>query len=360
MKTTSPTLHPSFQLNGLQYNSAEELLNFADGLLQQGDPHEVSMARFIEDWLSFTETVEIQTSGSTGTPKPILLEKSRMVASAKATGAYFKVGPGTRALLCLSPDYIAGKMMLVRAMVLGWDLHVVAPEADALTQYDNDYDFAAMVPYQVKHSIASIGKVRKLIIGGGAVSSELEAALQQVSTEVFVTYGMTETITHVAVRRLNGFARSMVYSALPEVRFRTDQRNCLVIEAPNISKDPVITNDMVDLVSPTSFTWLGRFDHIINSGGIKMNPEVIEGKLSPYIDLPFIIASEPDPDLGERLILVVETKEGTATPDYAKAFAQLDKFERPKRLYTMNMFAYTETGKIKRGDVLSVLHKHKK
>ena len=193
--------------------------------------------------------LKFKLRGSTGTPKTIQLEKEKMINSARATGSYFKVGQGTSALLCLSADYIAGMMMLTRAMVLGWDLHVVAPEKDALVQYDNPYDFVAMVPYQVLHSIASLDKVKKLIIGGGPVSTELEDALQNVSTEAFATYGMTETISHIAVRRLNGPGRSTRFSALPNVELALDDRDCLVIHAPEVSDNKVVTNDIVDLQS---------------------------------------------------------------------------------------------------------------
>ncbi len=341
------------------YESAEELLNFADGLLQQGDIHEIQMAKFIEEWLNFDEEVSVNTSGSTGKEKKITLRKEHMVNSAKATGAFFKLGAGTSALLCLSPDHIAGKMMLVRAMVMGWDLHVVAPEKDALTQYDNDYDFVAMVPYQVFHSLEALSKVKKLIVGGGPVSRELEEKLQEVPTEVFATYGMTETSTHVAIKRLNGPARSNVFSALPNVKFSTDERSCLVVNAPEILREPLVTNDLVNLVTPTSFQWLGRFDNMINSGGIKIFPETLEEKLSEYIDRPFIIASEKDEELGERVILIFQNDKDADIPNYSQAFSILEKYERPKKVYTISKFSYTPTGKIKRGDILQVLQKYR-
>jgi O-succinylbenzoic acid--CoA ligase len=360
LKPASPHIHPKFKLNGLPYPSAEELLNFADGLIEQGADYEVSMASFLEEWLSFDDTVVVKTSGATGTPKEIVLLKEQMINSAKATGAYFKAGEGTKALLCLSSDFIAGKMMLVRAMVLGWDLHVVAPEKDALTEYDNPYDFVAMVPYQLHHSIDALDKVKKLIVGGGSISAELEAKLQHKQTEVFATYGMTETITHVAVRRINGFAKSDVFSALPNVKFSMDQRGCLVIDAPNVSSERVVTNDLVELHSSLSFMWLGRHDNIINSGGIKIRPEELEAKLSAHLKVPFIIASEKDVELGERVILVLESPTGAVPQDYPKALSALLSFERPKKIYTLSQFPYTETGKIKRGDVLQVLGRYKK
>ena len=317
------------------------------------------MAKFLEEWLSFDSTVTVKTSGSTGVPKEIQLDKQKMVNSALATGGYFKAGVGTRALLCLSSDYIAGKMMLVRAMVLGWDIHVVAPQKDALTEYDNPYDFVAMVPLQLQHSIDSLDKVKRLIVGGGAISRELEQQLQNKKTEVFATYGMTETITHVAVRRINGFAKTNVFSALPNVKFSTDARGCLVIDAPKVSDSTVVTNDLVKLHSPISFEWLGRFDNVINSGGVKIKPETVEAKLSVYIKVPFIITSEEDSELGERVILVLERSGNDSPPDYSEAFSVLDAYERPKKVYSVSQFPYTETGKIKRSDLLQILKKHK-
>ncbi len=357
MKPTSPHIHPKFQLNGLSFSNAEEILNFADGLLEQGDDFEISMANFLTEWLNFKDHVLVETSGSTGSPKTIFLGKKQMIQSAEATGAYFKVGEGTKALLCLSSDFIAGKMMLVRAMVLGWDLHVVAPEKDALVQYDNPYDFVALVPYQLYHSISSLDKVKKIIVGGGEVSEEMEQMLADLPVEAFATYGMTETITHVAARRINGFARSDVYHALPNVKFTTDERGCLVISAPYLT-EVITTNDLVELVSSISFKWLGRHDFVINSGGVKLHPESIERKLKPFITTPFIIASEKDEALGQKVILVIE--ENTKDYDFSKVFAHLDPYEQPKKVYTLSKFPYTETGKVKRTQIEMVLKRFRK
>ena len=357
MNNSWKNIHPSFKLNGLQYSSIE-LLEFAKDLENKGTHYEINIGVFLQQWLEDKDTVNVKTSGSTGKPKEISLYKHQMVNSAKATGVFFKLGENTTSLLCLPSNYIAGKMMLVRAMVLGWNLHIVAPQKDALTQYDNDYDFVAMVPYQVAHSIAALNKVHKLIIGGGAISKELDAKLQEVDTEVFATYGMTETITHIAVRRINGLAKSNHYTALPNVKFIIDERGCLTICAPEISVENVITNDVVNLISPTSFEWLGRFDNVINSGGIKMHPEQIEEKLSTFLELPFIITSEKDTKLGERIILIFENKEKKNPPDFSEAFSYLTSYERPKKVYAFSKFPFTETGKINRLEVISLLNKH--
>lgn len=359
METFPPFLHPSFALNGLHYDNVEDLVSMARELQEEGEDFEVGIGTFIQKWLNDKDTIKVKTSGSTGKPKKIKILKSHMINSAKATGAYFDLGEKTSALLCLSADFIGGKMMLVRAMTLGWHLHVVAPVKDALTQYDNDYDFVAMVPYQLYHSLDELKKVKKMIVGGGAVSEELIAQIKDVPTEVYATYGMTETISHIAVKRLNGPDKSDRFTALPNVTFTTDGRECLVIYAPNIASDLIITNDLVDLKSETEFSWVGRYDNIINSGGFKLNPEKIEGKLTTFISDPFIIASEDDEQLGQRVILIVETNKERSLSDYSGAFSFLETYERPKKIYTLSKFPYTKTEKIKRGDILQVLKKYK-
>lgn len=359
METTSQTMHAAFTLNGLHYDSIEDLLRLAKKLEREGEDFEISIGKFIQKWLNSEDFISVKTSGSTGKSKKIRITKQHMINSARATGTYFNLDEKTSALLCLSAKYIGGKMMLVRAMVLGWDLHIVSPEKDALTQYDNNYDFVALVPYQLYHSINALKKVKKLIVGGGQVSKELEDKVQGISTEIFATYGMTETISHIAIRRLNGPNRTDIYKAIPNVKFGTDGRECLVIHAPEIEDEIIITNDLIELISPTEFKWLGRYDNVINSGGFKIFPEKIEEKLSGFIQLPFIIASEKDEELGERIILILENDEKHLMPNYSEAFAALEGHERPKKIYTISKFPFTETEKIKRADVLQVLRKYK-
>ncbi|GEQ86578.1 O-succinylbenzoic acid--CoA ligase [Patiriisocius marinistellae] len=352
-------LHPAFKFNGLQFDHPDDLLAFAHRLKEDGVKFEQHVAKFIIKWFNEENYIKVKTSGSTGKSKKIKLQKLHMINSAKATGVFFKMGEGNTAILCLSAKYIAGKMMLVRALTMGWDLHVVAPEKDAITQYDNKYDFAAMVPYQVYHSMKALNKVKKLIIGGGEISSELEELLQQKNVEAFATYGMTETITHVAVRRINGAGRTIEYAALPNVKFSIDERGCLIIEAAGISQNIIVTNDLVTLLTPTSFIWLGRFDNVINTGGVKVFPEQIEKKISSEINLPFIISSKKDEALGERVILVLETEDSTKISNYSEVFQKLSQYERPKKIYTLSKFPLTENGKIKRNEIKGLLARYK-
>ena len=349
----SQPLHSSFKLNGLFYNE-ETLLKLADDLTNHGHQHEKLIGEFLRQWFNDSPFLTVRTSGSTGTPKNIKIAKNAMINSAVATGDFFDLPSGTSALLCLSAGYIAGKMMLVRAMTLGWHLHIVAPEKDALTQYDNSYDFVAMVPYQVHHSLRALQKVKKIIIGGGEINPKLEAKLQSLSTQVFATYGMTETVTHIAARSVNGTNKSNYYSALPNVCFEKDERGCLVIDAPTVSEKRVVTNDLVNLISKTQFEWLGRYDNVINSGGIKVFPEQVEKKLSNFIFQPFIIASEKDAILGNQVILIIETDSPVNKETIKNAFSVLENYQRPKKIYTFSKFPITETGKIKRTEILKM------
>jgi O-succinylbenzoic acid--CoA ligase len=352
--SSSIYVHPKFKLNGLSYQF-DDLYELAVDFEKSQTLHEIEIGKFLIEWLNNNNYISVPTSGSTGVPKKINILKAHTVNSAIATGTFFELPSETRALLCLPASYIAGKMMLVRAIILGWDLYIKAPEKDAITQYDRDYDFVAMVPYQVHYSLKSLNKIKKLIIGGGAISVDLNDQLQHVDTEVFATYGMTETITHIAVRRINGLAKSDYYNALPNVKFSLDKRDCLVIEASEVSDNKVVTNDLVKIISPSSFQYLGRIDNVVNSGGVKLFPEQIEAKLAKFIDVQFIIASEKNQTLGEQLILILEEDSSELIPDIKTAFSTLSNYERPKKVYSFSKFPFTETGKIKRSELLDNL-----
>ncbi|MDP2688050.1 MAG: AMP-binding protein [Aequorivita sp.] len=351
-----PLLHPKFKLNGEVFSSAEALKLSANRLVEKGKDYEKAIGKFILEWLDGNDFIIVKTSGSTGIPKEIKLLKNHVFNSANATVTYFDLKEKTKALLCLPSEYIAGKMMLVRAMTAGWDLDTISPEKNPLENSDENFDFTAMVPYQVFHSLADLHKVKKLIVGGGAVSSELEQQLQNVSTHVFATYGMTETISHIAVRPLNGKEKSAVFTALSKVSFSLNEKGCLQIHASEILEEIVVTNDVVELLSPTSFKFLGRIDNVINTGGVKVHPEVVEEKLSLHLNQPFFIASEKDEALGDRVILIIESEKQLKLEDYSKVFDVLSAYEKPKNIYTLPQFFYTETGKIKRAEVLKKLN----
>ncbi len=339
--------HPSFKLNGLSFETLADFEEFLNSIDQHGDDHERHLAEFLTQWLSPESNIVSYTSGTTGTPKKCYLSKDKMRLSAQTTGAFFDLGSGSEALLCLPLSFIAGKMMVVRSLVLGLHLHVVAPTKDALTQYDSHYDFVALVPHQLAHSYRALNKVKTLIVGGGVLPLHLEEKLQYSSVKAYATYGMTETLTHVAARRLNGDERSEVYKAMPEVTFTNDDRGCLVIHAPNLLDHSLVTNDLVHLLDSYSFTYMGRVDDVINSGGVKHSPEVIERKLRQYLSGNFVISSLPHESLGEQIVLVTDHS-GPSKEAIEQAMTHLGSVERPKLILNLESIPVTNTGKVKR------------
>lgn len=347
-------LHPKFKINNRSFHAVDELKDFAEDLRMQSGEDQ-SVGEFILEWLNSNNYIEVQTSGSTGKPKKIRLNKTNVENSARATNYFFDLTEGTSALLCLSAQYIAGKMMLVRAMIGGWNLTLTEPGKNPLQQFERNFDFTAMVPFQVFHSLEDLEKVRKIIIGGGAIPANLEKKLQEKNTIAYATYGMTETISHIAVRQVNGKEKSDVYSALPDVNFSQTKDGCLIIHAPKISEEIQVTNDVVELLSNIKFRFKGRKDNVINSGGIKIYPEEVERKLSRYIQDPFFIASEKDESLGDKLILIIESETSISKENLQEAFTHVSSFETPKKIYTLPQFIYTDTEKIKRKEVIEIL-----
>lgn len=344
-------IHPSFKINGEKLQAPKKIISFLK-------EKEIEGVRFLEEWFDEKEYVVAKTSGSTGVPKEIKIKKEQMLNSASATGTYFELVPGTKALLCMSSEFIAGKMMWVRALFLGWELTVVPVSSAPLKNAKVNFDFAAMVPLQLSNSLEELDRVKTLIVGGGVVSKELAIRIQDLKTEIYATYGMTETVTHIAIKKLNKTDQEEgeLYHALPSVILSLDKRGCLIIDAPKISDDKVVTNDLVRLVSETSFEWLGRYDSVINSGGIKLIPEQIENKISKVIESNFFVSGIPDSILGEKVVLVIEGKnEKKLKNSDIKEFlsgAELDTYQFPKEIYFVNKFIMTETGKIKRAAIL--------
>lgn len=355
---TLPETHPQFRLNKMHYSS-EELASVAYNLIKEGEAYEARIGSFLLDWLNDKEYVVVKTSGSTGTPKKYRLRKEHMINSAMATGKFFDLPAGTTALHCLPANFIAGKMMLVRAMILGWDLDTVPPKASPLDQVFKLYDFSAMTPFQLDNSLSRLHVLRKLIVGGGAVSANLKRLVQGLGTKIYETYGMTETVSHIAARRINPTKEKespIPFKVLPEIAISKDERECLVIDAPNITDDKLVTNDVVEILSPKKFLWKGRIDNVINSGGVKLYPEEIEAKLDAIITHRFFITSLPDDALGEKVVLMVESNFSEerlrSLEREIKNFNLLGKYEVPKKIYFVEKFEETANGKIHRENTL--------
>ncbi len=342
---TYHNVHNKFKLNGFHLNR-EELCMFAYSFIKEGEDFEKPVGDFLLDWFDDKSYIEMNTSGSTGKPKLIRVDKQAMVRSALATGDFFDLKPGDKVLHCLPANYVAGKMMLIRGFILGLEIDFVAPSSHPLEKLDYDYDFAALVPMQAQYSLDKLKHIRKIIIGGAKITKPLEDKLLKIKSEIYETYGMTETITHIAARKMGEEA----FTVFPNVMLSLDDKNCLLIKAPSVSPDIIETNDIVEMVSENQFIWLGRYDNVVNSGGIKLIPEQIEEKLTTRIPRRYFVAGKPDPVLGERLVLLVE---GEPLVIEDTVFDVLDKYEKPKEIHFVKHFEETPTGKIIRKETLN-------
>ena len=347
-------VHLKFKLDNLNYKY-EDLMEVAYSYVKEGLPYQQELGNFLLDWLDDKDYVNVKTSGSTGTPKEIKIKKQSMVNSAIATGDFFKLKPGDKVLHCLPSNFIAGKMMMVRAIVLGLEVDMVEPTALPLIDYDKDYKFSAFTPMQLKNFAKYLKSIKTVIVGGGRVSKAIMDLIKDKKPNIYETYGMTETVSHIAVKKLNNFSgeEEEFFATLPEIKVSQDDRGCLVIDAPNLSDDKIVTNDIVKIISDSSFEWLGRYDNVVNSGGIKLFPEQIESKLQDKIEGEFFIASKEDDTLGEKLILVIE---GNKDDIDNAIFDGLDKYEKPKEIYYISKFKETTSGKIHRKKTLEALN----
>ncbi len=350
--------YQSLILKGQRYEGADQLAQLCQELVGEGAEWAPSLAQFVGEWLADTAHIDIQTSGSTGVPKRIKVKKRAMVASALKTIAFFNLQPKDRALLCLSTQYIAGKMMVVRALVGGLNLIPVPVVADPLSECRDEMDFAAMVPSQVhaimEKDLAALNRIQKLIVGGGAFPPSLKVALSPIHTEIWETYGMTETVSHIALRKVQAGTEEKPFQCLPGVQISQDNRTCLVISAPEICDEALVTNDLVQLLGSDQFMLLGRWDNVINTGGVKVFPEQIEARLAVYLDDPFVIVGIPDAYWGQKVVLVIEQVGAIDLTDVHFS-GVLGKFEQPKEVFVLSSFPRTATGKVQRQQIVQML-----
>lgn len=318
----------------------------------------MDLEEFLAEWHNDSPYVNVHTSGSTGQPKPMLVEKRRMEASARITCDFLGLKEGDSALLCMSLDYIAGKMMVVRALTRGLKLTVVEPTGSP--SWNGDIDFAAMVPMQVYNLLQThegrerLMAVKHLIIGGGAVDEELASALASFPNAVWSTYGMTETLSHIALRRLNGPEVSDWYTPFRGVTLSQTDEGCLVIDAPAVHDGALVTNDIVEfnitsgVSSPpyregVPFRILGRKDNVICSGGVKIQAEEVERLLRARLREPYLISKRPDSKFGEAVVLLTTSTDVEAVRTVCQKV--LPKYWQPRYIVHVNQIPLTETGK---------------
>jgi O-succinylbenzoic acid--CoA ligase len=348
---------------------------------QPNNPYFKKVFEFKKAWEIGQETFEIQTSGSTGQPKKILLRRKQMLASIKMTAKAFNLKEGDTAFCCLNIDYIAGMMMLVRAFEIGMDLLIVEPKSNPfediekhlyILKANRGQNFFAFVPLQIQTLLDYtpiysdiLNSAKAIIIGGAAVNEAILEKVQKIYRPVYVTYGMSETLTHIAIKRINGSEKEEFFNTLDGVDIKLTNESCLMIKSKTTDDQWITTNDVAEIINGSSFVLHGRIDNVINSGGVKIQLEKVEkvaesvlNKLKTDKKEPkgrYFVFSLPDEKLGERLIFVLEKKtiailsgrEDITKIDILKGFKEiLPKFEVPKEVFFVEKIVETPTGKI--------------
>ncbi len=331
-----------------------------DRWLNDEDPLRKGMATFLFQWFDDSDYITIQSSGTTGSVRAFNVLKEHMVQSAKMTSSFFGYKKGDTALLCLSMNFIAGKMMVVRAIVSELKLGIASLDSNPLKSLDQGIDFCPMVPMQVANSLDKIHLIKKLLIGGAGLNSRLETQINNIHTECYMSFGMAETLSHIAIRKLD--QKGHLFKILDQVSIDRNEEGCLRIEAPEIGVRNLETKDLVEIVGDRHFRWLGRKDNLINSGGVKVIPESIEEKFKDLLpDCEYFIGGIQDDRLGEKVVLCVEC---SSIKNIQKKITRnhllelgLTNYQIPKTLFIIRQFERTESEKIKRKYILENIRK---
>lgn len=348
-------------LEGKEYTSDDIARFVAEGA--ENYPSAIwDLYLFLNEWFNDSPVITVHTSGSTGAPKELVVRKDQMMQSARLTCEFLNLQAGDTALLCMNLRYIGAMMVVVRSLVAGLNLIVRPASGHPLSDISVPLKFAAMVPLQVYNTLHTpeekeqLKQTGILLIGGGAVDESLEAEIKSLPIAVYSTYGMTETLSHIALRRLNGNSASDHYFPFSSVELSLSPENTLVIKAPLVCDDILQTNDIARIYPDGSFIILGRKDNVINSGGIKIQAEEVEKLLRPFIPVPFVITSVPDPRLGQAVTLLFE---GELDMEELKDKVQeiLSPYHRPKYIRMVDFIPQTGNGKINRVECRTLAEK---
>jgi o-succinylbenzoate---CoA ligase len=363
---STPYPYDSLWLNG-RFVFIANILSQKERALSSFEEHTFA---FVADWFAGKNEFEITTSGSTGTPKKIIITRDQMIASAMLTAQALALKTSQTCLVCIDTNFIGGRMMLVRAFTIGLQIFAVDPCANPVEKIPAGQwvNFTAFVPYQVENILESkhphlLDRVEKVIIGGAPMRPSSVDKLDQFACRAWATYGMTETISHVALQRLNGEQKQKHFTTLPGISVGLDARGCLQLDVPYLT-ERIVTNDMVEILSTNSFIWRGRFDNIINTGGIKVQPEKVEAAVDEFLrasgySFRFFIHGIDDSRLGSRLVLVIEAT--TIAEDFLKSLRsflsdRLSVYEIPKEALLVSNFSETPNGKINRLQTVKGVH----
>lgn len=355
--------YKSILLNGRQISFDEIRAN----AVQTSSDFEFASIAFLREWLEGVNTFIQKTSGSTGAPKEIVITRDQMIASAKATQKALGLRSGLNALICLDTRFIAGKMMCVRSLTTDMRMVLQEPAANPLSGLPSltPIDFVALVPYQVEEILVSdqcelLNKLGTVIIGGAPLKEETAERLGTFNSRFFLTYGMTESMSHIALQRL-GTGATAAFECIEGVTVETDERGCLVASVPWL-KEKLVTNDLIEIISSRNFRWLGRYDNVINTGGFKANPEKIEAQIekvfrSLNVDNRFFVAGIVNDKTGQQVTLLVEGVEIPGLLDELQNRLKpiIQRFEIPRAIYFVDKFDFTSSNKLNRAGTLERL-----
>jgi O-succinylbenzoic acid--CoA ligase len=328
---------------------------------------EMAALDFCKRWKNGAQEFEFETSGSTGSPRKVRFTRKQLQASADLTRKALNLTEGTTALVCVDVRFIAGVMMLVRGMMAGMNLVIQTPSADPFSSLSDTIDFVALVPYQLAAALAQspskVAALKTVIIGGAPLPEDLWLKIKELPGRYYATYGMTETISHIALQKLNGADAQDFFELLPGISAEVDQRGCLLIRAPHLDQSPVVTNDVVDMVSATRFKWVGRVDQVINSAGVKVHPSAVEAASTKalhnlQLDRRLFVAGLADAALGTRVVIVVEGAPFSRRQEnkfLVELSTQLSKYELPKQVLYLDRFVETRTQKVDRLKTLDAI-----
>lgn len=365
----SALLPDSLLLNGREFRYSD-IQQYPANSPTDLNGYEARVLDFCRQWLNGTQEVGLRTSGSTGQPQLVTMTRRQLEASARRTGDYFDLGPGERMLVCLNCEFVGGLMMLIRGLERRMHLTIVEPQADplALVPPTAEFDFASFVPLQLRAVLAAghaarLNRMKAILVGGAAVEKSLEQQLQPLQVPVYLTYGMTETASHIALRRLNGPQPTPYYQVLPGIHVGQDQRGCLTVRADVTQDQLITTNDQVKLLDAHTFAWLGRADFVINTGGVKVQAEKVEQVLEVALaelnlSRRAFVAGRPDKRLGEQVTAFLEGPALLAAQlqQLQELLRQrLDKYEQPREFIAVPEFRTTASGKLDRSSTLRTL-----
>lgn len=339
--------------------SLEDLPDHAKSQLELELPAwERGIYQFMLDFIDETDYIVQQSSGTTGTPKTFRISKLSMVESARLTAKKLGLKFGDKALLCLPVEYIAGKMMVVRAFVSGLNLIWEEPSSMPVLTKHGMINFCSMVPLQVYNSFSNyefFKNIENLIIGGAELRNELLAMFRDVSNNTFESYGMAETCSHIALRKISGPTPDKYFETLPGISVETDERGCLVIHAPYLT-ETIVTNDLVECIDNKHFMWKGRYDNLINSGGIKIKPEELEASIAKVLDIECAIIGVPDEKLGQKVVMVAESESNLDEKEIQGLLKEaLPPYHIPGKIVTVNELPRNNSFKIDRKRLLDML-----